>query len=345
MDAEKKLDTIEEEMKLLKGELKQSLTSVRDYLLNMELPSSEFSTILAALGNEGEGSQKVTVEANITGSGGQQAEELTDGVEEVTEEEIPEPEDELSLEPNDILSPEALQESRNEQPVDSGYDPDMPEFEEPAALVDPEEIGEPAVSVETDYDDTGNELDDLGETDDNDEFYKPAKRQAKSSLEEEDPLMEYENVNNESQAATPKVNLLANLINWVAKAKKEIGDEQLPTFLEVYGVSGHLSPELKEAILQLCDITSEQPEAASRADIWSQSMLSLHGILTGGDAPLYPFKSTALSAEDEETDGEDEIIEIDKPKEQPIKLKLVLPTGNGESREFCVDLAPSMESD
>jgi hypothetical protein len=344
MDAEKKLDTIEEEMKLLKGELKQSLTSVRDYLLNMELPSSEFSTILAALGNEGEGSQKITIQGNIANSGGQSSEELTDGVEEITEEEVPEPEDELSLEPNDILSPEALQGSHNEQSDESDYNPDIPEYEEPVALVDPEETGEPAVPVEPDYDDTGNELDDLGETDDNDEFYKPVRRQAKPSLEE-DPSMGYENVNNESQASTPKVNLLANLINWVAKAKKEIGDEQLPTFLEVYGVSGHLSPELKEAILQLCDITTEQPEATSRADVWSQSMLSLHGILTGGDAPLYPFKSTALSAEDEETAGEEEIIEVDKPKEQPIKLKLVLPDGNGESREFCVDLAPSMEGD
>ena len=344
MDAEKKLDTIEDEMKLLKGELKQSLTSVRDYLLNMELPSSEFSTILAALGSDGEGSQKVTIEGNVANSGGQPSEELTDNVEEVTEEVVPEPDDELSLEPNDILSPEALQESQGNPSDAPTYDGDIPESDEPVSLLDPEETVEPAEPIESDYGDADNELDDLGETDDNDDFYKPAKRQPKPSLEE-NPLMEYENVNNESQAATPKVNLLANLINWVAKAKKEIGDEQLPTFLEVYGVSGHLSPELKEAILQLCDITTEQPEAASRADVWSQSMLSLHGILTGGDAPLYPFKSTALNAEDEEKANEDEIIEVDKPNEQPIKLKLVLPNGNGGSREFCVDLAPSMEGD
>ena len=158
MDAEKKLDTIEDEMKLLKGELKQSLTSVRDYLLNMELPSSEFSTILAALGSDGEGSQKVTIEGNVANSGGQPSEELTDNVEEVTEEVVPEPDDELSLEPNDILSPEALQESQGNPSDAPIYDEDIPESDEPVSLMDPEETVEPAEPIESDYGDADNEL-------------------------------------------------------------------------------------------------------------------------------------------------------------------------------------------
>jgi hypothetical protein len=330
MDAEKKLDTIEEEMKLLKGELKQSLTSVRDYLLNMELPSSEFSTILAALGNEGEGTQKVTIEGNFGNTSDSvpkpSADDSTDGIEEITEEEIPE--NDLIIENNDILSPDALPDNELDQAEDFDSEPD---------ILEPQETEEP------EYDDASDELDDLGETEDHSEFYKPAKRQAKPPVEEE-PLMEYENSTGEPQSSTPRVNLLANLINWVAKAKKEIGDEQLSTFLEVYGVSGHLSPELKEAILQLCEITTEQLEEANRADVWSQSMLSLHGILTGGDAPAYPFKSTALSAETEDTPGEEEIIEVDKPKEEPVKLKLVFPNGEGGSKEFCVELAPTVDS-
>ena len=74
-------------------------------------------------------------------------------------------------------------------------------------------------------------------------------------------------------------------------------------------------------------------------------MLSLHGILTGGDAPLYPFKSTAFSAESEDTISEEEIIEVDKPKEQPVKLKLVFPDGDGATKEFCVELTPSVDTD
>ena len=336
MDAEKKLDTIEEEMKLLKGELKQSLASVRDYLLNMELPSSEFSTILEALGNNGEGSQKVTIDANIANNKGQPTDDGDDEMEEVVEEEIPESEDELSLQPNDILSPDAIAASEHDHSGGLVTEPDMVESEEPVELVEPFENDRP------DFEDSSNELDDLGETEDTDDFYKPPRRKSKPPVEE-DSLMVYDNSTAEIQSSTPRVNLLANLINWVSRAKKEIGSEQLPTFLEVYGVSGHLSPELKEAILQLCDITAEQSDAANRADVWSQSMLSLHGILTGGDAPLYPFKSSAFGAESEELPVEEEIIEVDKPKEQPVKLKLVFPDSDGKSKEFSVDLSPALE--
>ena len=337
MDAEKKLDTIEEEMKLLKGELKQSLTSVRDYLLNMELPSSEFSTILDALGNNGEASQKVTIDANIANNKEQPTDEVDDAIEEIVEEEVPEPEDELSLEPNDILSPEAIATSEHEHLGGLATEPDMVESGEPVGLVEPMDNERP------DFEDSNNELDDIGEKEDTDDFYKPPRRKPKPIVEE-DSFMEYDNSTAE-QSSTPRVNLLANLINWVARAKKEIGSEQLSTFLEVYGVSGHLSPELKEAILQLCEITGEQLDAANRADIWSQSMLSLHGILTGGDAPLNPFKSSAFGTESEELPVEEEIIEVDKPKEQPVKLKLVFPDSDGKSKEFSVDLSPALESE
>ena len=63
MVAEKRLETLQEEIKLLKGELKHSLASVRDYLLNMELPSSEISNILATLS---EGNQKMTMSGTLS---------------------------------------------------------------------------------------------------------------------------------------------------------------------------------------------------------------------------------------------------------------------------------------
>src|SRR3989304_3150481 len=58
-----KLTALQDEIKLLKGEVKQSLASVRDYLLNMELPSAEISTILQALGADGE--QKVSMKGSF----------------------------------------------------------------------------------------------------------------------------------------------------------------------------------------------------------------------------------------------------------------------------------------
>ena len=156
--------------------------------------------------------------------------------------------------------------------------------------------------------------------------------------------MEYDRTTTEESQSIPKVNLLANLINWVARARKEIGHEQLPVFLEVYGISGHLSPELKEAIIHLSEISKEQPEVASTAEIWSQCMLALHGILTGGDAPLHPIITSWTDNVGETPAMEEEIIEVDKPKEKPIKLKLVFPSGDGKSKEFCIDLKPEEEN-
>jgi hypothetical protein len=98
-------------------------------------------------------------------------------------------------------------------------------------------------------------------------------------LEEE--LMEYKKISPELDKSVPGVNLLANLISWSAIARKEIGDEQLPTLLEVYGISGNLSPEMKDVILNLAEITSKKSGENNPAESWSNSMLALHGILTG----------------------------------------------------------------
>ena len=156
--------------------------------------------------------------------------------------------------------------------------------------------------------------------------------------------MELEKTTADINQGTPKVNMLANLINWVAKAKKEIGDEMLPTFLEVYGVSGHLSLELKEVILNLAERTKEKTEPCTDAEVWSQAMLSLHGILTGGDAPLNP----AIPSWEGSMGGEDqdeEIIEVDKQQDKPVKLKFVFPGGNGKEKEYCLDLTPEDDGD
>jgi len=147
----------------------------------------------------------------------------------------------------------------------------------------------------------------------------------------------------ETGQSTPRVDLLANIIRWVANAKAEIGKEQLLTFLEVYGISGYLTPEFKEVIMHMAETTEPQPAGVTTADIWSRLMLELHGILTGGDAPLHPVKpfwnySSSEAQLDEAVTGFEE--EEAKPKEKPTKLKLVVTTGDGSDKEFCLDLNP-----
>src|SRR4030042_239154 len=99
MAEDRRLDTLQEEIKLMKGELKQSLASVRDYLLNMELPASEISSILSELS---ESEQKVTMSGNLGTPTEQKPPEdtLTETEDEQTLEEqaVPEGDDLLDLE-------------------------------------------------------------------------------------------------------------------------------------------------------------------------------------------------------------------------------------------------------
>jgi hypothetical protein len=140
--------------------------------------------------------------------------------------------------------------------------------------------------------------------------------------------------------------MLANLINWVARVRQEIGYEELPALLEVYGTSGHLSPELKDIILHLAEIMKDHAEVTTEAEIWSDSMLSLHGILTGGEAPENTVAPSWVDASDEaESFSEDEIIEVDKSRDKSAKLKLVLPDEDGNDQEFCIKLTPEENGD
>jgi hypothetical protein len=369
MSDEKRLETLSEEIKLLKGEIKNSLTSVRDYLLNMELPSSEFSTILAALSGDNSG-QKVNLDGGLGGDNKPEEPLATEEPEQAPDDLTQPPPDENLIDmdqPEDMMEeiPEdtpLLGEEEGDNPQDQG-ELEQPEdsleseevVEEPENNADTEELEIPEDGLGDELEDTENtedteETEDMENGDDTDELEEPGDENdilpeaenddsglPELTAEEEQP-MELERTTADLNQGTPKVNMLANLINWVAKAKKEIGDEMLPTFLDVYGVSGHLSLELKEVILHLADRTKEKTEPCTDAEVWSQAMLSLHGILTGGDAPLNPAIPSWKEVLEQE-DADEEIIEVDK-QERPIKLKFVLPGSNGKDKEYCLDLTP-----
>jgi hypothetical protein len=311
METDKKLDTMEEELKLLKGELKQSLASVRDFLLNMELPASEFADVLAALGDDDK--QKVIMDGKLDNEAAKEEPKAAKAPVEEPPEEIPE----------EVIEPAAeLPAEDTLRDEDGNLEPE-----------DELEEAEPEVTDESD------ELDEF------DEAEAQLTPESELPLEEEPPMVQ-EKTNTEASASTPKVNLLANLVHWIARAKREIGVEQLPAFLEVYGISGHLSPELKELILHMADVTMEQPEDGNNAETWSQAMLSLHGILTGAEAPLHAIKPFWNDESHKVKPDEEKPAETvaKKPKDTPVRLKLVLPGGNGQDKEFCLDLKPTLEN-
>jgi hypothetical protein len=52
-----------------------------------------------------------------------------------------------------------------------------------------------------------------------------------------------------------------------------------------------------------------------------------------------------VDSDDEAAASDEEIIEVDKNKDKPAKLKLVFPGGNGKSKEFCINLTPEEDGD
>ncbi len=257
METDKRVEALESELKLMKGEVKQTLAGVRDYLVNLKLPASQEATLLAAAISGG--GSDMSVDGKFT---------------------IEKKDDDKSVR-DTLPGKEPTEDGASEDGVSEEGGPSEPE------------------------------------------------------LSQEEEQMERGKTGLEMGLSVPPVNLIANLVRWVANAKKQIGGEQLPAFLEVYGISGHLSNELKETILQLAGMTAAaQPEDASAADRWSQLMLELHGILAGGTAPLRPlgpFWNNGGNGSRQEK----------KPVTTPSKLKLVLSGGDGKDKEFSLDLKPN----
>ncbi len=354
--ADKRIDAIQDDIKLLKGEIKQSLSSVRDYLLNMELPSSEIANILAALSTEGE---KITMKGSLESPPERQpapAQELQNppSSDMANHEEMLEMDDAMG--DSSLSQASAMDGQVGDDSFGSGSFPDesngfgnpmssesLPEERESSANRRPQDN-----SGAADF----HQDDDVSPKDRQPSFDYP-------DFDEEtrDPYSQYDEPADmgpyDSRLAPedsiPRVNMLANLINWVSRAKQEIGAEQLSVFLEVYGISGHLSPELKDIILHLAEITGDKSPVNSSAGVWSESMLSLHGILTGGEAPLHPVLPSWCAGPDTFNQMEEE--DIDEPEEEeevqemPVKLKLVFPSSKGKDREYCIDLSPEMEEE
>ena len=309
----KKLETLESEFKLIKGELKQTLVSVRDYLMNIKLTPPEG----AAGGEPPDLDITKIIMAGAIGRGSDAPD---------------------ALPPLNInLTTPAAGERAVGKAADTSPSPAGDMTTVKATDTSQSLIGDRATGKRTNVSQLPEDelmLEELYEEESEESLAPGAGLPGLSS--------DYEKIGGEvNHQSAPAVNLMANLVRWVANAKKELGSEQLATFLEVYGISGHLSPELKEAIQYLADTSSEQSMDASAVDIWSQLLLQLHGILTGGDAPLHPLKpfwsDDAVEAQLKEIEADE-----DKQEDKPLKLKLVLSNGS-KDKEFTIDLDPEKD--
>ena len=226
MAVEKKIEALEGEFKLMKGELKETLAGVRDFLLSLNLPTPQIEGLegeQSRLGIDGGLSLNSTTKA-LPPLVAAVEQSLPKGV-------VQQPEPEPVFQPVEQVEPALAPEAEIETPPvqEEETPPQLPVSELPEQPVQFEERP-----------DTGL------------------------------PLRIIERKRGEVVPTSPQVNLLANLLRWVSAARKEIGGEQLPTFLEVYGTTGNLSPQLREVILHLADVVAQ--ESLDTASIWGQLM-------------------------------------------------------------------------
>ncbi len=302
----KKLDGLEDELKLMKGELRQTLIDVRSFLRDLKLPPE----VEAFQAPEPESTSAGNSPASppSEGSSPQEVPGTTSG-------NSPPP-----IQGQPLHSPQGPSPQWVPGPTAGNLSPAMQD----QPLHSPPPFAE-AREPRFDGPPLAREKEDPGRGPE-----EPMHPEIKEA-----PQMRQ---SDEATHDTSRVNLMANLIRWVASARKEIGMEQLPMFLHAYAVAGDLSPGLRDAILSLAEIVDENSQEGNLADAWSRLMLELHGILTGGGTPVMPAGSVMSGLDaGKAADAEPEDVE---PKPEPVRLKLVLPMGSGQEKEFSVTLNP-----
>lgn len=361
MPIEDQVKVLENEFKLIKSELRQTLVSVRDFLLDLKVPPMQEEPL-----NEDQSQQSLlpSMPERQEGSGNSQPEASSEpAIKETFPPEIsPAPvfdsSDNCSSEPQAVL-PSGL--------------PSNQLFSPPPDKEESFEFNDENTGV------TAGEIPNLNG--------------------ENTPLTgneENRNFNTEETCTSvSQVNLLANLVRWAAVARQEIGMEQLPVFLDLYAVSGNLSAETRELILHLAQISADpgtegktidrnrllneqigifmeisgltgpvsaelkenlkrltellikQSFATNKSSIWSQLLLELHGILVGQGTNMRPLMGTDVKEEEwAEANSSQEVpppepveaaAEETAPKKKtvkPAKLRLVFPVNDGSEQEL-----------
>jgi hypothetical protein len=338
MDVDDRIQALENELKLIKGEIKETLISMQDFLQSIDLPPPPDDDLFPS-GNKGAGAGMAGVAPSM-GKGGGSAEI-----------------------PRSMPATPITEVSKEGGSMALLMDSDKEEGEESAG-----------------------ELADNGTGQEEDNALNPASQKKESEQPGSDSKEKEEDG---MKKGASQVNMLSNMIRWVAAAKKQVGDEQLPVlldvygmtgymsaelkqvilhlaevikepvgedasslwrqmmkeqisrFLDVYGVNGQMPPEFKSSILHLVDAMAQRPPETNPADVWSRLILELHGILAADGVSFDSLKPfwTAQANDEEKVQAEEE------EEEQPIKLRFAVPLRGGEEREFSISLSPEAGDD
>ncbi len=342
MATEDRVKVLEGEFKLIKNELRQTLGSVRDFLLELKLPPmQEEPGVIKDSSNthDTESEQPQQPEDDQSGSG----DTAGNGDNGFGGDDMPQNQDQIPdfssmAQPQEDQSAGA--EKNQEEPASESLPPLDFDSDEDNGLSSGDVPGQN--NQKSEPVDLKEGTDDLGDAAADDETVNEQKETAAKN-DEASELNRYN---------APQVNLLANVIRWVSLAKKQIGSAQLPVFLDVYAATGSLNPEMKDLILHLAEVATspeladETPESGqviseqlklcmeinrssgdlpddvrlkiqrltelllqqsisyNKADVWSMLLVDLHGVLAGGGSTIrmMPTLNPKVDRSDEDCD-------------------------------------------
>ena len=321
MDLEQKFDRLEGEVGLMKGEIKQTLVDLREFIMKQGAPFSVRGGPIPAAEEEPESEEADAPDDGAAGLSHDDMERMlkearASGREEATEalreeseaasivhvakptaEDIeqerpqvvqvkvtpPEP-------PEVVQAPEPAQAEQAPEPIQVVQAPEpvqVVQAPEPAEVQQPQAPPtEPVPRPQAPASEPG-------------VSFGGAEQEAAGAL--------YDFSQDETRIDALDANLLTNLMRWVGGVKRRLGGSQLEGFLEIYKLTGHLPPVMEKLILHLAELEALPDESSDQIftlDDLMDSLLQLHAVVYGpGYATSGTLGGLEEQLEDLKTDG------------------------------------------
>lgn len=271
MDIEERVDHIQGEMTLIKGEIKQALIELRDMVTTprSHVPEADnTSVVIHQIRHEGGDS---AVQQNISRTPG---EEMAPGMPDGTADENPE--DSFTLPMDEILSVDDILGDEDMAEPDHGMEEPSEEPEElESSIADLEPFEDAAPPVDLDADEEPMAI------------IEPARRRPNAfgpPAANQETHVPYVSGRPAQEVRALDIHSVANILRWVGAVRPRIGELQLGLLLEIYQLTGHMPSSIEQLIRQSAKLNSLSGTTEDRGftlDEYVDSLLRLHAIVSG----------------------------------------------------------------
>ena len=262
MEMDERVDYIEGEINLIKGEIQQALVELRDMVTVMDTRAKE-SDSAQVIEIRQSGGTTSTVENINSDRNDDQIEDEPEEEEESAEEEVTEEEEEVIEEP--------VAELEEEEPEPTSEESPEPFLPPPSQLeADQQSFPEDVAAAPSDsFQDLDPLLPGLGGS----QSSEPPEDHSYFPMPGQQPV----------EVRALDIHSVANLIRWVGGARPRIGLDQLRILLEIYQSTGHLADTVEELILEAARLRAVADGSEGQGftlEEFIDSLLQLHAIVS-----------------------------------------------------------------